>query len=62
LACIEGVNDMEDLKNKLSLVIEKVDFREVVLDIENFLEDKQILDFMKNNGKEWILEKIEEFN
>ncbi|MDR0772630.1 MAG: hypothetical protein LBF15_06655 [Candidatus Peribacteria bacterium] len=62
MACIEGVNDMEDLKNKLSLVIEKVDFREVVLDIENFLEDKQILDFMKNNGKEWILEKIEEFN
>ncbi len=56
--CIDGIVDMTDLKQKLQIVIEKIDFNEVVLDIENFLEDDTLLDFMKNNGKEYILEQI----
>lgn len=57
--CIDGVTDMNDLKQRLKTVIEKIDFKEVVLDIENFLEDGTLLEFMKENGKEYILDQIE---
>ncbi|EKD44291.1 MAG: hypothetical protein ACD_71C00185G0002 [uncultured bacterium (gcode 4)] len=57
--CIDGVVSMDDLKQKLKTIIEKIDFKEVILDIENFLEDDTLLEFMKNNGKEYILEQID---
>jgi hypothetical protein len=53
-----GVADMPDLKRQFKEIIEKTDFREVVLDIENFLEDNTLLEFMKTGGKGYILEEI----
>lgn len=50
---------MNDLKQKLKSVIKKTDFKEVALDIENFLEDDTLLEFIKSSGKEHILEQIE---
>jgi predicted nucleotidyltransferase component of viral defense system len=61
LACINWVKDINDLKDKLYSIINKINFKEVILDIEIFLEDKQILNFLKNDGKKWILEKIKEW-
>ncbi len=49
---------MPDLKRQFKEIIEKTDFREVVLDIENFLEDNTLLEFMKTGGKGYILEEI----
>lgn len=57
--CIDGVVSVDDLKQKLKIVIGKIDFKEVILDIENFLEDNTLLEFMRSNGKEYILEQIE---
>jgi hypothetical protein len=37
------------LKNKLINIIENINFREVVLDIENFIEDKKLLNFFEKD-------------
>jgi hypothetical protein len=46
------------LKKKLISIVEKINFKEVILDIENFVEDKNILEFIENNGKEWTLDEV----
>lgn len=60
ISCIEWIDTIEELKEKLMSIIWKINFKEVILDIENFIEDKNILAFIENNGKEYILEKINE--
>ncbi|HKL44507.1 MAG TPA: nucleotidyl transferase AbiEii/AbiGii toxin family protein [Candidatus Absconditabacterales bacterium] len=59
--CIPGVKDLEDLKNKLKEKVNNTDFKEVIIDIKNFVEDNNIIEFIENHGKEYILEKIEEW-
>lgn len=56
--CIDWISSKQDLKEKLDYTIKNIDFDEVVLDIENFVEDKSIIDFMKDNWKDYILENI----
>lgn len=58
--CIEWVENIWMLKDKLVEIISKINFKEVIFDIENFLEDKNVLSFIENNWKEYILEKINE--
>lgn len=58
--CIDGIRDIFVLKEKLSSIIEKIDFKEIKYDIENFIEDINIIYFVENNGKDYILEKIKE--
>lgn len=58
IECIDRVKNMKDLKEKLVEIISKINFKEVIFDKENFIEDRSILDFIENNGKEYILEKI----
>lgn len=60
LDCIEGLQSLPELKEKLKKIIENIDFKEVVIDVENFIEDDRLLDFIENGGKSYILEKIEE--
>lgn len=60
ILCIDWVNTVKELKEKLISIIWKINFKEVILDIENFIEDKNILVFIENNWKEYILEKINE--
>jgi hypothetical protein len=38
-----------ELKEKLIEIISKVNFKEVIFDIENFIEDRSILAFIENN-------------
>lgn len=59
LECIIWVKTKEELKLKLKEIIEKINFKEVIVDIENFLEDKNLLNFIENNWRIYILEKIE---
>jgi len=57
--CIQDVSDMEDLKEKLIATVENTDFVEVIEDIRNFLEDKQLLSFLQTNGKKYLIEQIQ---
>ena len=50
---------LEDLKNKLIETVTHTDFNEVEQDIKNFVEDQNIITFIKNNGKSYLLEQIE---
>lgn len=56
--CIDWIKTNKELKEKLIEIISKINFKEVIFDIENFIEDTNILDFMENNWKEYILEKL----
>jgi len=49
LDCIIWVESLDDLKEKLKNIINNISFKEVILDIENFLEDESLLEFLKNN-------------
>lgn len=47
LDCLE-IKDKEELKNKLTAIISKIDYRSIVLDLENFISDR---DFVVNLSK-----------
>lgn len=48
LDCLDDISDINTLKQKLLKIIDKVDERSVILDLENFIADKN---FVKNLGK-----------
>ena len=56
--CIQDIADLEDLKIKLTNVVNNVDFNLVYADLIGFLENTSALNFMKTNGKSYILEQI----
>ncbi len=58
--CISWIKTNLELKEKLIEIISKVNFKEVIFDIENFIEDRSILAFIENNWKDYVLEKIRE--
>lgn len=58
--CIDWIINLKILKEKLSEIISKIDFKEIKYDIENFIEDSNIIYFIENNWKDYILEKIKE--
>ena len=51
LKCLE-IKSIEELKNKLSKIISKVDKRSVILDLENFISDKKFVENLGKNIKE----------
>jgi len=59
VACVQDIEDMEELKKKLTSVVESTDFNHVVRDIDGFLEDKQLLSFLQTNGKKYLVEQIQ---
>ncbi len=59
--CIKDVENIKDLKEKLVEVVKNIDFKDMVQDIENFVEDDNMIEFIENHWKEYILEKIEEW-
>lgn len=58
IQCIEWINSLEELKEKLVDIVGKTDFNQVELDIKNFVEDQNIISFIKTNGKEYILQQL----
>lgn len=61
LECVKDIKNMQELKQKLSNVVDHIDMEEVILDLRNFLDDTTMLDFIKEHGKEYVMEKIEEW-
>jgi hypothetical protein len=57
--CIQWIDNIHTLKDKLIEVVTGIDFVHVVRDITSFVEDPLLLEFIKNNGKQYILEKID---
>lgn len=58
--CIIDIDSLDELKDKLINIIWNINFKEVIFDIENFIEDKSLLLFLEENWKEVILEKIKD--
>ena len=56
--CIQWIQDINELKEKLIEIVKNTDFTQVELDIRNFVEDQNIIDFIKTNWKEYILEQL----
>ncbi len=48
LNCIEEVDSSKELETKLLKIITKIDSRSIILDLENFIKDRN---FVKNLGK-----------
>lgn len=59
VACIKDIGSMEELKEKLYAILEATNFKEVVSDIENFVEDESMINFIENHGKEYMIEKVQ---
>jgi hypothetical protein len=49
LNCIKEFKDIAQLKKKLLAIVEKIDTRSIILDLENFISDNN---FVKNLGKD----------
>ena len=61
LECVKDIKNMQELKQKLSNVVDHIDMEEVILDLRNFLDDTTMLDFIKEHGKAYVAEKIGEW-
>ncbi|MBI2410571.1 MAG: nucleotidyl transferase AbiEii/AbiGii toxin family protein [Candidatus Kerfeldbacteria bacterium] len=60
MECIQGIENLSELKKRLLEIVRKVDTRSIQLDLAAFIEDEQ---FSKNIGvhmKEIILREVEE--
>jgi predicted nucleotidyltransferase component of viral defense system len=58
LACIEKVDDMEALKKKMLRIIEKIDSRSIILDLESFVSDRNFVENLGNNIKEILKTEV----
>lgn len=61
IECIKNIKSFEELKEDLKKIIHATNFDEVILDLKNFLEDTTMLDFIKEHWKNYLIEKIEEW-
>ena len=61
VSCIKDISGLWELKYALTQKIKNTDFGEVALDIKDFLEDTTMLDFIKDHGKEYVMEKMEQW-
>lgn len=61
ISCIEWIKNFDDLKEKLIETVKNTDFDEVEQDIRNFIEEQNVIDFIKTNWKSYILEQIEKW-
>lgn len=59
--CIQDIETIQDLKDKLINVVNSVDFNLVYSDLIWFLENKSALEFIKTNWKSYIIEQIEKW-
>lgn len=61
LACIEGVKNKAELKEKLLEIIKKVDPRSVKYDLEGLIEDRNFIEDLGNNIKEILGRQLKQF-
>lgn len=58
LNCIEDVSNIEDLKKKLLNLLDKVNKRSIILDLENFIADENFVRDLGKNIKEILKKEI----
>lgn len=58
LVCIEKVDDLEMLKEKMLNIIEKIDSRSIILDLEIFVLDRKFVENLGNNIKEILKKEV----
>jgi len=58
LNCIENVSNIDNLKKELLKVLDKVNERSIVLDLENFIADKSFVRGLGKNIKEILKKEI----
>jgi len=60
LECIEGIESMEELKNKLLAVISDIDSQSIKLDLEAFINNENLVGNISLNLKDILRRSIEE--
>jgi hypothetical protein len=60
LECIEDVKDIEDLKNKLLIIISDIDSQSIKLDLDAFINNKDFVDKISENIKGILMRGIKE--
>lgn len=58
IKCVEGVDDMEDLKKKLIKAVEKVDSRSIRFDLEPLISDEVLVKKLGKNMKDILIRGI----
>ncbi len=58
LNCIENVSNMDELKKELLKLLDKVNERSIVLDLENFIADKNFVRGLGKNIREILKKEI----
>ena len=58
LNCVKEVKDIKDLKKKLIDIVNQIDNHSVVLDLENFIADKEFVKSLGKNIKEILITEI----
>lgn len=58
LSCIENIENSNDLRKKLLEIIENVDTKSILLDLEAFIDNKDFIENLSKNIKEILKKKI----
>lgn len=58
LDCVKEVKSIEELRKKLLAIVGKIDSRSVVLDLENFIADREFVKSLGKNIKEILRREI----
>lgn len=60
IKCIEGIQDIKELKNKLLTQVNKIDTRSIYLDLEALIKEGQYIDNLSKNIKDILKREIEQ--
>lgn len=58
LDCVESAETEADLKEKLLAIVEKINYKSIILDLENFIADQEFVKKLGRNIKEILKNKI----
>ncbi|MCK5123113.1 MAG: nucleotidyl transferase AbiEii/AbiGii toxin family protein [Candidatus Pacebacteria bacterium] len=58
LNCLEDISSVKDLKKRLLKILDKVNERSIILDLENFIADKKFVKSLGKNIKEILRREI----
>ena len=58
MECIENINNMNELKEKLSKIVEKIDSRSIQLDLEPLMENETYVKDLSGNIKRIVLNQL----
>lgn len=56
--CVEGVDSMTALSQKLTTIIQSTSFDDVAKDIRPFVEDATMVEFIQHHGQQYLLEQV----